>query len=493
MPELRLSNLTVNSFRYLLDPQYYSVRQMYLFGSRKSAKTKHVALRFIKRILEDPEYNALALRKTSSELTESVAEELEWAITTLMVPHLFTFKGLKKGYVFTYKPTGQRILLKGISINPASGKPSLSGLNIAKKGRIKDVWMEEAWEFTYDDFKMIRGTIRGGAYTLLMVGNPYFASMWCVKRAIDLLPPTLHDLKTYGEMWGYFPADPSKAQLETIVHWSNLFINTKLSQEDLEERMEELRTNPKDAMVTVYGMVGSPSGTILGDLADRIKYVELERVIGSATEYAGGVDVGLENDAMTAVFGGVDHKWNLYGVGEYYHSNGKQECNQHSDGGVWRFKDPHELGNDVIDFFMAYESMWRSRGDLIVSVDNADSAQISILNNETRRRGIRGLRFAPTKGNKFNKTRIESRIIFERNILAKGLFHIVEIDGVNQMSQLLYEINNIPWKRNQSNGTITLERDGSKVHPDMTNAWEYWFRRWREKIAKYYELKDNGV
>ncbi len=77
MQEVRLSKITVPSFQYLLDPQYYSVREMYLFGSRKSAKTKHLALRIIRRILTDPEYNALCMRKISSELGESVAEEIE--------------------------------------------------------------------------------------------------------------------------------------------------------------------------------------------------------------------------------------------------------------------------------------------------------------------------------------------------------------------------------------------------------------------------------
>jgi hypothetical protein len=43
---------------------------------------------------------------------------------------------------------------------------------------------------------------------------------------------------------------------------------------------------------------------------------------------------------------------------------------------------------------------------------------------------------------------------------------------------------NIPWKRNKSTGEITLVRDGSQVHPDMTNAWEYAFRRWMFKIMK---------
>ncbi len=84
-----------------------------------------------------------------------------------------------------------------------------------------------------------------------------------------------------------------------------MFINTKLSEEDLEERLEELRLNPKDAIVTVYGFPGSPSGTILGDLSHKIKTRSLDYFMRRPTEYAGGVDVGLENDATTASFGGL--------------------------------------------------------------------------------------------------------------------------------------------------------------------------------------------
>lgn len=106
-----------------------------MFGSRKSAKTKHVALRFIYRLLIDEDYNALAMRKIASEIHDSIREELHWAIYVLGVAHLFEYGVQKK--TFTYTPTGQKILMKGISINPASGKPSLSGLNITK-GTIKD-------------------------------------------------------------------------------------------------------------------------------------------------------------------------------------------------------------------------------------------------------------------------------------------------------------------------------------------------------------------
>lgn len=54
---------------------------------------------------------------------------------------------------------------------------------------------------------MIRGTVRGkdnedgseAGATFLIVGNPYFESIWCVKQAMNLLYPSLDELKTYGE------------------------------------------------------------------------------------------------------------------------------------------------------------------------------------------------------------------------------------------------------------------------------------------------------
>jgi phage terminase large subunit len=60
-----LTELTVPAFRYTMMSIYYTVREMFLFGSRKSAKTKHIALRIILRAMSDREYNALCMRKAS--------------------------------------------------------------------------------------------------------------------------------------------------------------------------------------------------------------------------------------------------------------------------------------------------------------------------------------------------------------------------------------------------------------------------------------------
>ncbi len=43
--------------------------------------------------------------------------------------------------------------------------------------------------------------------------------------------------------------------------------------------------------------------------------------------------------------------------GEYYHSNGDKEANQFSNGGVWKQKDPQEIAQDIIDFYMLYAKL----------------------------------------------------------------------------------------------------------------------------------------
>ena len=476
-----IQDLTIPSFDYLFDSKYYSVREMYVFGSRKSAKTKHLALRIILRTMVDKDYNALAMRKIASEIKQSIQAELQWAINTLGVSHLWNLKIADREYIYT--PTGQKVIMKGISINPSSGKPSLSGLNVTI-GTIKDCWLEEAWEFIEADYNMIRQTLRGGSYTMFMIGNPYFASIWCVRKAVNLLPPELEILIEKGQMWKYFPK--AKGKLETIVHWNNFQINTKLHEADIEERWAEKDTNPKDFITTGYGMVGSPSGSILGDLTDNIQYISFEEFERSITETTAGVDVGLTNDATACVFGGWDHNYNWTGAGEYYHSNGDKECNQFSNNGIWKKKNPQELAQDVIDFYLMYEPIWSKFKKVFkVNVDSADRAFISILNTKVKQIGYTTLiKFVPTIGKEKGKKRIESRIIWERQMLSHSKIKFVEIDSINTMKQLHYEMENLPWKLNMSNGRAVMIRDDSKVPDHIINAFEYAIRDRMNRATK---------
>lgn len=482
-----IRDLTLPSFDYLFAPNYYSVSEIYMFGSRKSAKTKHTALRIIYRLITDQDYNALVIRKIASEITDSVRVELEWAINALGLTGKFDYGVQKK--TFTYKQTGQVILMKGISINPSSGKPSLSGLNVVK-GWIKDVWIEEAWETTLDDYTMIKGTIRGGQYTLLITGNPYFEFIWCVARAVELLRPDLQTLKDHGQQWKHFDKikkGRKTLRRETIVHWNNFQINTFLSEQDIEERWEEEERNPKDFNTTGYGMVGSPSGTILGDLTHRINHISLEQFINTLYEPEGGIDVGLTNDATCAVFGGMLNNGTDSYVDEYYHSNGDQVANIHSNPECkWAKKDPDELAIDVMNFFLIYESIWdKFQLPFKVAVDSADRAFLKMLNNKAMILDkAHKIKFIPTVGKEEGKKEIQTRIIEWRTELSHGKTAMVYNNGICQTPRLLYEMNNLPWKLNKSNGLKQMVRDDTKVPDHATNAAEYKKRRNQAKRLK---------
>lgn len=475
MTKLKLEDLIIKHYKYLFLEIYFSVRLIFMFGSRKSAKTKHVALRLVLRVMWDKNYNGLAMRKVAAELKDSVREELEWAINILGVSHLWKYKIQAREFI--YLPYGNKILLKGISINPTSGKPSLSGL-IVSQGWIKDVWLEEAWEFTKDDYKMIRQTIRGGTYTLIITGNPYFQGIWCVKMAMMLLMPILDLLKSKGQQWGYFEEQRENGKikrLESIVHWNNFQINDKLSQADLDERWEEETSNPKDFIVTGYGFPGSPSGTILGDLVANIQFIEYEKALGLVKDFTCGIDIGLTRDATGLILEGWDTQENEYIFGEYYHSNGKQECNEYSNNGIWTRKEPFQIANDLLEMLITFQPLWNKGGDkLKISCDSADRAFIAILNQKARElKWDSLLKFIPTIGEDEGKREINSRIIAERHALSHKKVFIVTYDGKPCCPQLFYEMENIPWKITQNTGEARPERDGSKVHPDLTNSWEY--------------------
>lgn len=498
--ELKLTSITIRDFHYLLSEAYFNVKLIYLFGSRKSAKTKHVALRLILRTMWDKNYNALAMRKIAGDIPESIANELQWAIYMLQVSHLWSFKGLKKGYLYTYKPTGQMIIMKGISINIATGKPSLSGLNVAR-GSIKDVWLEEAWEFNSEDYTMIRGTVRTegnskDGVTFILVGNPYYQSIWCVKQAMKILPPSLEELKEYGQQWKYQEEDLDNGKLETIVHWCNIFINTKLSKADFAERMEELYNNPKDAIVTVYGYTGSPSGTILGHLTHHIKNRDLDYWNNNVGEVTGGIDFAVQKDATAAGLNGLTSWGEMIAVEGYWHSNDRKEANQFSSNGMWKEKDPYQMSLDIVEYYdETFRSLWQNKvaEKLHVYVDNANITFINMLNREVMHRNIPDIVFKPTKGKNEGKIPIERRIVFEKWMMSRGLISFLKIDDdngntISYPTRLMYEFDNIPWKRTVANGEIKIERDGSKVHPDMTNQWEYSWRVWMVKISKKFDI-----
>ena len=150
-------------------------------GSRASKKSKTAALWVIAKMMEYNTANTLVIRKYFSTLRDSFFAELKWAINRLGVQKYWHIK--ETPLEMTYKPTGQKILFRGLD----------SGFKITSivttVGSISWVIFEEAYEIdNEDDFNIIDESVRGESkvfkqMTLLL--NPWSARWWGKKRFFD--------------------------------------------------------------------------------------------------------------------------------------------------------------------------------------------------------------------------------------------------------------------------------------------------------------------
>src|SRR5699024_9572774 len=123
-------------------------------GSRGSKKSATTALNLIYRLMKYDWANILVVRRYSYTNKQSTYTDLKWAINQLQVSSLFHFnESLPE---ITYKPTGQKILFRGLD-DPMK----ITSITV-DRGILSWVWCEEAYEL--DDvgaFDTLIESIRG--------------------------------------------------------------------------------------------------------------------------------------------------------------------------------------------------------------------------------------------------------------------------------------------------------------------------------------------
>lgn len=164
---------------------YWNTKKRYRVckGSRGSKKSKTTAINMITRIVQYPESNGLCVRRYQNTLRDSVFSDLKWAIHKLELDQYFDWT--VSPMEITYRPTGQKILFRGLD----------DGLKITSisvdKGVLCWVWIEEAYEISSeDDFNKLDMSIRGqvpeGYFKqLTLTFNPWSANSWLKKRFFD--------------------------------------------------------------------------------------------------------------------------------------------------------------------------------------------------------------------------------------------------------------------------------------------------------------------
>lgn len=193
----------------IIAPAFYEVHKAikrraytyyWLSGGRGSTKSSFISIEIVKGIMEDPNANAVVLRKVKETLRESVHEQLQWAIQALGVEEYW--EESVSPLSLTYVPTGQRIVYRG------ADKPKrIKGIKFSK-GYAKFLWYEELDEFNgMHEIRLInQSLLRGGtdAMVFYSYNPPISGSNWVNVEKVKTVEGRLvhhSDYTTVPEDW----------------------------------------------------------------------------------------------------------------------------------------------------------------------------------------------------------------------------------------------------------------------------------------------------
>ncbi|WP_082234981.1 PBSX family phage terminase large subunit [Halobacillus massiliensis] len=263
--------------RFWNNKQFYRVVK----GSRGSKKSKTAALNFIHRIMKYSWSNLLVVRRYSNTNKQSTYTDLKWATSQLGVAHLFKFN--ESMPEITYKPTGQKILFRGLD-DPLK----ITSITV-DVGILSWMWLEEAYQVeTEDKFRTVVESIRGRYDApdffkqITVTFNPWSERHWLKKVFFD----------------------EGTKEKDTFATTTTFRVNEWLDDVDRQRYLDLYRTNPRRARIVADGEWGVAEGLVFENF--EVREFDIQQKIKQIQETAHGMDFGFTNDPTTEVSSVVD-------------------------------------------------------------------------------------------------------------------------------------------------------------------------------------------
>lgn len=240
----------------------YKGRYRVCKGGRGSKKSTTTAMWIIYNMMKYPLANTLVLRRVFNTHKDSTYTQLKWAANNLGVAHLWHFS--KSPLEITYKPTGQKILFRGLD-DPMS----ITSITV-EIGYLCWAWFEEAFQImNEDDFNKVDMSIRGelppGYFKQITVTfNPWSEKHWLKKRFFDAEDEDILALTTTYECNEYLGEDdrklfekmkeknPRRYKIEGKGEWGIAEGLVFENFEELEFDLEEIKKRP--GIISIFGM-----------------------------------------------------------------------------------------------------------------------------------------------------------------------------------------------------------------------------------------------
>ncbi|MDO4778522.1 MAG: PBSX family phage terminase large subunit [Tissierellia bacterium] len=165
-----------------------SKRYIVMKGSAGSGKSVDTAQNYILRLLKDKGRNLVCVRKSDITNRDSTYAELSGAIYRMFGDKADKyFKVIQSPLKIECRANGNQIIFRGM--NDERQREKLKSITF-KKGKLTDVWIEEATELTQADFEIIDDRLRGQLpegqfYQIRLTFNPVSKTHWIKKTFFD--------------------------------------------------------------------------------------------------------------------------------------------------------------------------------------------------------------------------------------------------------------------------------------------------------------------
>ena len=476
-------------------------RYRWFVGARSTKKSVDIiGYESIIKILSDERRNILVVRQNDSDNRQSAYENILGRIYDLGLEDRFSCT--KNPLMIEYKPTGQRIIFRGMN-NPTS----LNSITFAV-GYFTDVYLEEAFEMqSYEDFRKLDGSLRGKLpkglfHQITGCMNAWNKDCWIYEEffrgnleddfeKLDDPDTTFMDYHNPDWIGNYGKG--------LYLHKSTYKINEFRDKEVYDVAMNEMKRKSLEIYkVEALGMWGNATGatypefnkTCIKPIQELLKYKFVDFAIGIDTGLSSGdgkkkkvlkgqdVETRIKS-ATTMSLVAINHDYKkIVTLEEYFHSNDKAYNRVNTDNRD-NLTSP-QLMDQCIKYIISWIRKYSSRtedflmkGRIKIYVDCADIGFRQGLELKATEYGLFNLEFSGS-----TKISIQSRIDFIRLMMAYGDYVVAET-----CPNIIREMKN---SKKGENGEPRENNDDHEI-----NANEYAWCPFRGSLLRWKTFKEH--
>ena len=169
-------------------------RYIVMKGSAGSGKSVDTAQNYLLRLIQDKGRNLVCIRKSDITNRDSTYAELTGAAYRMFGDQTDRYWNIKQSPLqLTCRHNGNQIIFRGV--NDERQREKLKSITF-QRGKLTDVWIEEATEITQADFEIIDDRLRGELppgqfYQIRMTFNPVNRNHWIKKVFFDAPDPNV--------------------------------------------------------------------------------------------------------------------------------------------------------------------------------------------------------------------------------------------------------------------------------------------------------------